>query len=194
MVEKFYLETWKSVLGRSVSYYCNRSQIIEDSNCLSSQNRHFDHNLSRQYALNWKDSRECSDVSWYSDLTIAGAGVYDKLKEVSDNPLTEDGVSGYVNKLQRDDYLSSRRETPKSEITMFRFVLEPTSVNFTVNEDVRTFYVNNLGCPSRTTSSFPPTTAHSSLERKEVLSGQHNFEQQLEIGTSMVDKNFGDFQ
>ena len=67
--------------------------------------------------------------------------------------------------------LSSRRETPKSEITMFRFVSEPTSVNFTIDEGVRTSYVNNQGCPSRTTEqSFPPATADSSLEKKEVLS------------------------
>ena len=45
-----------------------------------------------------------------------------------------------------------------------------------------------------TEKSFSPTTADSSLERKEVLSGKHNFEQQLETGTSMVDKKFGDFQ
>ena len=34
----------------------------------------------------------------------------------------------------------------------------------------------------------------SSLERKEVMSGKYNFEQQLETGVSMVDKKFGDFQ
>ena len=116
------------------------------------------------------------------------------LKEVGDDPLTEDGVSGYGNKLQRDDYLSSRKETPKSEITMFRFVSEPISVNFAVDEGVRTSYVNNPACPSSTTEqSLPPTTADSSLEKKQVLSGKHNFEQ-LETGTSMVDKKFGDFQ
>ena len=89
------------------------------------------------------------------------------LKEVGDDPLTGDGVSGYGNKLQRDDYLSSRRETPKSEITMFRFVSEPTSVNFAVDEGVKTSYVNNPACPSSTNEqSLPPTTADSSLERK----------------------------
>ena len=78
---------------------------------------------------------------------------------------------------------------------MFRFVSEPISVNFTVDEGVRTSYVNNPGCPSSTTEqSLPQTTADSSPERKEVLSGKHNFEQQLETGTSMVDKTFGDFQ
>ena len=55
-------------------------QVIEDSNCLSSENTHFDHNLSGRYALNRKDSRECSDVSPYSDPPIAGAGVCDKSK------------------------------------------------------------------------------------------------------------------
>ena len=170
-------------------------QIIEDSNCFSSDNRDFDHNLSGRYALNWKDSRECSDVSRYSDPPIAGAGVCDKSKEVGDDPLTGDGVSGYGNKLQRDDYISSIRETSKSEITMFRFVSEPTSVNFTVGEGVRTSYVNNSGCLSSTTQqSFPPTTADSSLERKKVVFGKHNFEQKLETGTSMADKKFGDFQ
>lgn len=34
----------------------------------------------------------------------------------------------------------------------------------------------------------PPETADSSLKRKEVLSGKHNFEQQLKTGASMVDK------
>ena len=78
---------------------------------------------------------------------------------------------------------------------MFRFVSEPTSVNFTVDEGVRTSYVYNSGCPSSTTEqSLPPSTADSSLEKKEVLSGKHNFEQKLETGTSMMDKNFGDFQ
>ena len=78
---------------------------------------------------------------------------------------------------------------------MFRFVSEPTSVNFTVDEGVRTSYVNNPGCPSSTTAQLLPlTTADSSLERKEILSDKHNFEQQLETGTSMVNKKFGDFQ
>ena len=31
-------------------------QIIEHSNCLSLENKHFDHNLSGGYTLNWKDS------------------------------------------------------------------------------------------------------------------------------------------
>ena len=76
---------------------------------------------------------------------------------------------------------------------MFRFVSEPTTINFTVGEGVRTCYVSNPGFPSSTTEqSFPPTTADSSLERKEVLSSKHYFEQQLE--TSIVDKKFGDFQ
>ena len=131
----------------------------------------------------------------YIDPPIAGAGLCDKFKEVGDDPLTGDRVSGYGNKLQRDDYLSSRKEIPKIEITMFRFVPEPTSVNFTVDEDVRTSYVNNPGCPSSTTEQLlPPTTADSSLERKEVLLGKHNFEQQLETAASMVDKKFGDFR
>ena len=33
-------------------------QIIEDSNCLSLENRYFDHNLSGQYVLNGKNSRQ----------------------------------------------------------------------------------------------------------------------------------------
>ena len=74
---------------------------------------------------------------------------------------------------------------------MFRFVSEPTTINFTVSKGVRTCYVSSPGCPSSTTEqSFP--TPDSSLERKEVLSGKHYFEQQLE--TSIVDKKFGDFQ
>ena len=138
-------------------------QIIEDS----PENSHFDHNLSGRYALNWKDSRECSDVTQYSDPPIAGAGICDKSKKVGDNLLTGDGVSGYGNRFQRDDYLSSRRETPKNEITIFRFVSEPTSVNFTVDEGVSISYFNNPGCPTCTTEqSFPPTTADSSLEKK----------------------------
>ena len=113
-------------------------QIIKDSNRFSSENRHFDHNLSGRYDLNWKDNRECSDLSWYSDPPIAGAGFCDKSKEVGDDPLRGDGVSGYGNKLQRDGYLSSRRGTPKSEVTICRFVSEPTSVNFTIDQFVRT--------------------------------------------------------
>ena len=69
-------------------------KIIEDSNCLSSENRHLDHNLFGRCVLNWKDSRECSDVSRYSNPPIAGARVCDKSKEVSDDPLTGDGVLG----------------------------------------------------------------------------------------------------
>ena len=79
-------------------------QIIEDSNCLSSENRRFDHNLSGRYALNWKDSREYSDVSQYIDPPIAGSRVCDKSKEVGEDPLTGDGVSWYGNKLQRVDF------------------------------------------------------------------------------------------
>ena len=78
---------------------------------------------------------------------------------------------------------------------MFRFVSEPTSANFTVDKSVRSLYVNNPGCSSSTIEqSLPPTTVVSSLERKEVLCSKHNFEQQLETGTSVVDKKFGDFQ
>ena len=126
-------------------------QIIEHSNCLSLENKHFDHNLSGGYALNWKDSWECSDVLQCSDSPTAGAGACHKSKEAVDDPLTGGEVSGHGNKLWRDDYLSSRRVTPKSEITMFVFVSEPTSVNFTAGESVRTTYVNNPGYPSSTT-------------------------------------------
>ena len=163
-------------------------QIIEDSNCLSLDSRNFEHNLSGQYAVNWNDNQECSDVLRYSDPPIAEAGVCYKSKEVGDDPLTGNGDCGYDNKLQRDDYLSSRRASSKSEITVFRFVSESLSVNFTVDEGIRTSYANNSGCPSSTTEHlFLPTTADSSLERKEVLPGKHIFEQQLETGTSIVD-------
>ena len=91
-------------------------QIIEDSNCLFSENKHFDHNLSGRYALNWNDSQECSDVLRYNDPRIAEAGVCYKSKRVGDDPLTGNGVCGYDNKLQRDDYLSSREESSKSEL------------------------------------------------------------------------------
>ena len=125
-------------------------QIIEDSNCPSLEKRYFDHNLSRRFALNWRNSQECSDVSRYSDPPIAGAGFCDKSKEVGDDPLTGDGISGFGNKIQRNDYLSSRRETPKSEIPIFTFVSEPTSVNFTIDKGIRRSYVNNPGCPFST--------------------------------------------
>ena len=97
-------------------------QIIEDSNCFSSEKRHFDHNLFGRYALNLKDSRECSDVSQYSDLATAGAEVCDKSKEVGDGPLIGDRVCGYGNNIHRDDYLYSRKKASKNGITMFRFV------------------------------------------------------------------------
>ena len=78
---------------------------------------------------------------------------------------------------------------------MFRYVSEPTNANFKVDEGVRTSYVNNPDCPSSMTDqSLPPTIAYSNLERKEVLPGKHNLEQQFKTGTSIVDKRFGDFQ
>ena len=78
---------------------------------------------------------------------------------------------------------------------MFRFVSEPTSINYTIEEGVRISYVNNSDCPSSTTEqSFPPATADSSLERKEVLSSNNNYEQQLETVASMLDTKFRDFQ
>ena len=151
-------------------------QIIEDSNSFSSENRYFDYNLSGRCPLNSKDSRRCSDVLCYSETPIARAGGCDKSKEVRDDPLTGDGVSGYDNKLQRNDYLSFTRETPKTEIVMFKFVSEPTSFNFTIDESVKTSYINNPGCPSNTTKqSYPLTTAYSSLDRKEVLSEKYVF-------------------
>ena len=66
-------ETHEILLGRgpisipvSMLWTCSSplrfQHTIEDSNCLSWENRHFDHNLSGRYALNWKDSQECSDV------------------------------------------------------------------------------------------------------------------------------------
>ena len=73
---------------------------------------------------------------------------------------------------------------------MSRFVSEPTSINLTINEGVRTSYVNNLGYPSNLTEqSFPPATADSILERKEVLLA--NIIKQLKTRDSMVDKKFG---
>ena len=74
--KKFMRFCWE---GDLYQFLCLRfHQVIEDSNCLSSENRHFDHNLSRLYALKWKDSRKCSDVLQYSDRPIAGAGVCEK--------------------------------------------------------------------------------------------------------------------
>ena len=87
-------------------------QIIEDFNCLYSENRRFDHNLSGRYALNWKDSREYSDVSQYIDPPIAGSRVCDKSKEVGDDPLTW-SLSWYGNKLQRVDSLFQKRISKK---------------------------------------------------------------------------------
>ena len=45
-----------------------------------------------------------------------------------------------------------------------------------------------------TEQSFLPATADSFLKRKEILSGKYKFEQKLETGTSVVNKEFGDFQ
>ena len=81
---------------------------------------------------------------------------------------------------------------PEEELQKVKLVSEPTSANFTIDEGVRTSYVNNLGCPSSTTEGtrllFPPATADLNLKRKEVPSGKYNFEQQLETEASMVDK------
>ena len=65
------------------------------------------------YALNCKDSRECSDELRYSCLHIVRIRICDTSKNVSDDQLTGDVVSGYGNKLQRNYRLSSRQETPK---------------------------------------------------------------------------------
>ena len=78
---------------------------------------------------------------------------------------------------------------------MFRLVSEVTSVNVTVDEGISTSYANNPGCPSSMTEQLLLlATAGSSLERKEDLSGKYKFEQKLEMGTSMVDKEFVHFQ
>ena len=61
-------------------------QIIEDSSCLSSDNRLFDHNLSIRYTFNWKSSRQYPDASQYGEPPIAGARVSDKSKEVGGDP------------------------------------------------------------------------------------------------------------
>ena len=42
-------------------------------------------------------------------LILPELGICDKSKEVRDDPLTGDGVSGYGNKFQRNYNLSSRR-------------------------------------------------------------------------------------
>ena len=129
----------------------------------------------------------------YSGPSIAGARFFDKSKEVGDDSLTWDGVSGYGNKLQRNDHLASRRETSKSETALFRFLSKPKSANFIIEEGVTTSYKNNGVSPSSTTEKlFPSASANSGLERKEVLSEKKNFEQQqLQTGASMVDKSIG---
>ena len=113
-------------------------QVIEEFNRLSSENRYSHHNLYRPSALNWKDSLKCSDVSRYRDPSIAEAGVCDKCN-VHDHSLVRDGVSTYGNKLQRNYYLSSRKETPKIDVIMFRSVSELTSVSFKIDKIVRTY-------------------------------------------------------
>ena len=91
-------------------------QIIEDPNCLSPEKSHFDHNLSRRHAVNWKGSPECSDVLRCSDLPIAATGICDKTKRVVDYHLTGDGVSEDSNKLQRIEHLSSRKKPQKLKL------------------------------------------------------------------------------
>ena len=50
----------------------------------------------------------------YSDSPIIGAGICEKSKEVSDDPLAGDGISGYGKSLQTNHHLKDfRRETPK---------------------------------------------------------------------------------
>ena len=60
------------------------------------ENKHFDHNLSGRYALNWKGRGECSDLSRFSDPPTSGAGVCDKSKEVGDDPSQEMEFLGMV--------------------------------------------------------------------------------------------------
>ena len=85
-----------SMLWNCSSQFLCFHQIIEDSNCLSSENKHFDYNLSGRYALDWNNSRGCSDVLQYSDPHIAVAGVCDKSKEVGDDPSQETEFLGMV--------------------------------------------------------------------------------------------------
>ena len=49
---------WNSVsmLWNCSLQFLRFHQIIEDSNCLYSENRHFDYNLSGRYAFNWQNS------------------------------------------------------------------------------------------------------------------------------------------
>ena len=113
-------------------------------------------------------------VSWSSDPPIAEVEFSNKYKEVGDDPLTRDGAFEYGNKLQKDVYLSFRRETSKSKITMFRFVSVPIRVSFTIGESVRTSYMINPGCHSNTTEqSFSPAARDSRLKRNEVLSAKY---------------------
>ena len=129
------------------------------------------------------------------NLLLQEQGFLINLKKLVVTLIARHGFSWYGNKLQRNDHLYSRRETPKSEITMLRFVSESTSVNFTTDEGVRASHVNNPDFPSATTEqSFPPATADSNLERKQVLSGKYNSEQQLETRASIVDTKLEDFQ
>ena len=89
---------WKNIdTHRHTQTHTRFQQIIEDSTCLFSENRHFDQNLSRQYALDWKENRECSDVLRYSDPPISEAWTCNKSKKFSDDPFTGDGVPGYGN-------------------------------------------------------------------------------------------------
>ena len=90
-------------------------QIIEDSNCLSLENSHFDHNLSRWYALSWKNSWECPDVSRYSGALVAGTAVFDKAKEVGSDTLIGGGTSRYGNKL----YFNSHTNGQQSGFDVF---------------------------------------------------------------------------
>ena len=75
---------------------------------------------------------------------------------------------------------------------MFRFVSEPTSISFTVDE-VLGHLMSTIQAvlPVRLNSRF---LLQQQIEEKKILSGKHNFEQQFETGTSMVEKKFRDFQ
>ena len=170
-------------------------QITKSSNCLPSETCDINLNLSRRYALNWKDSRGSSGILRYNNPLVTRAGVCHKFKKISVDSVPGNGISGNGNQLERNDDFSSKRKIAENQIIMPGTLSELTSVNLTIDQGFGTSDVNYPGSPSSTTElSFPPASTNSSPKGREVLPSLYNSKLQLQTGAPMVDSEHGPFQ